>query len=319
MASAKPATVPVGSATGGSETANDRAAGAQRHDDVAGPQARPSAAPMLSPVPGATATPDAVSPDRLGRRRRPAARPIARPKPSSSRSSAVLALSPATSSRCRTRRRGRWSAVAGSAGAAGAVSQSCGSSTLAARGGAVRLVAASQRSLVTVKLATGTSPMRVGPRLRRRPARRSGRRPPPPSGCRSTAAPGAPPRRRRRAAPCRAAGPPTAIAATPSSSPGAGLARTPSHQCAGSTSVPSGCGGAAARARPAGVGVARPAPCVDWVDESTPATRVMRESCPPQRGVRDGAMPCPQARPVPDAIHNVRFVPRELRREPPWS
>ena len=134
----------------------------------------------------------------------------------------------------------------------------------------------SQRSLVTVKDATGTMPTasahaaappelgdQVGggvggagvvPQQRRR----------------------GPPRRRRRGRPCRAAGPPTATAATSSSPPAsASAACSAVHHASGSTSVPSGCAPRPCRTN-SPVSASRTTTLHDWVEESTPATSVTR-------------------------------------------
>ncbi len=116
---------------------------------------------------------------------------------------AVVAGAPPTSSRCRRRRRGRWSRSRGPVGADAAGEPVVWEHAGAGLGGPLGLGSASQRSLLTVVAATG-------PRRSRRPtpgppARRPGRRLPGErvsfhsSASRTT-------RRTRRAAPCRAAG-----------------------------------------------------------------------------------------------------------------
>ena len=163
MASAKPATVPVGSALGRSLTREGGAAGAEAEREVARVAGRargrrpccrrcPGAttAPVVGPLAGRLARPEHLRQRRVPvharRRRARAGRAGSRPRP-------------ATTSRCPTRRRGRWCGAPVSR----AVSQSWGSSTAATRPYTSGSHRRSQRSLVMVKLATGTLPHAVGP------------------------------------------------------------------------------------------------------------------------------------------------------------
>jgi hypothetical protein len=152
------------------------------------------------------------------------------------------------------------------------VSQSCGSSTEATRRAAAGSCSASQRSLVTVKLATGTDPTAS--------AHFSG---PPSSVIRSAAAPAervsfhssagrtTAPASSRATIPC--CWPPTAIAATPSSRPPDDAESSAAAQTAGSTSVASGCGAEPERTT-SPVSASQTRTLVDWVEQSMPATRV---------------------------------------------
>ena len=109
VASAKPAMAPVSSRIARVVRREDRAARAERDDDVAGPQAPgPSAAPMLSPVPAATSQPAAVCPAAsAGAATRGTASSRAEARAGAGRGGSRRC--PRTSSRCRRRRRGRWS------------------------------------------------------------------------------------------------------------------------------------------------------------------------------------------------------------------
>jgi len=150
------------------------------------------------------------------------------------------------------------------------VSQSCGSSTAAARAALAGSCRASQRSLVTVNEAVGTLPTWL--------AHHCG----PPSSATSSAAAGADrrsfqssaglitsPPESRTIMPCCCPATPTASARSSSPSPAWSRAV---HHAAGSASVPGGCG---ALPRPITVpSSARHSTTLqDCVDESTPATR----------------------------------------------
>src|SRR3954452_9883568 len=145
----------------------------------------------------------------------------------------------------------------------------------AASGAALSILcSASQRSLVTVNEATGTSPTASAQAC-----------PPPSSAMRSVAACAervsfhssagrtTSPSSSRQTIPCCC--PPTATAATSARPPASSIAvRNAVAQAAGSTSVPSGCGARPSRTR-APLSASRTTTLHDWVEESTPATRVM--------------------------------------------
>ena len=185
---------------------------------------------MLSPVPAASRAPPSVSP---GWRPGPA-----RPGPARRRPGRAAAGRggrsrwPATSSRCRWRRPGRWPASSPGAPASRQVSQSWGRQTAATRA-ASGSWSASQRSLVTVALGPGPRPAALGGQVLGRPG---------PAGV-------VPEQGRadhlaglvEQTMPCCWA--PTPTAATSSSPPAASIAAWRAcSQAAGSTSVPSGWG-----------------------------------------------------------------------------
>ncbi len=164
------------------------------------------------------------------------------------------------------------------------VSQSCGSSTLATRSALAGSCSASQASLVTVKLATGTSPVRV--------AQASA-----PSRATSVLACGADrvsfhssagrttaPAWSRVTMPCCC--PATAIAST---GPGAAARAWPiaswqaDHHTSGCTSVPSGWP-ALPSATTCPVSASTTSALVDWVDESIPITSVTARIMPGSAG-----------------------------------
>ena len=278
MASAKPATVPVASRTAARGDRGDHPGRADGDDDVAraGAQARGRRRRCRRRRRQVTA-PDGrrARPPSPGRATRGQQRASA-PKAQLEQVAAVVA--------------GLGRPVAGAAGVAAVggerrqavgaaasrqVSQSWGRQTAAVRAALSGSCSASQRSLVTVKEATGTTPTasaqacgaaqlvdQVGGGAR-------------PSGCRSTAAPGAPraPRSSRQTMPC--CWPPTASAATSSSPPAVGDAvceRRPPR-----VGVAPRCRRGARRAprgRSSPVSASRTTTLQDWVEESIPATSV---------------------------------------------
>src|SRR3954447_59185 len=167
------------------------------------------------------------------------------------------------------------------------VSQSCGRHTAAVRAAFSGSFSASQRSLVTVNDATGTSPTASAHAFP--PA--SG---PPSSVTRSAAAPAervsfhssagrtTSPSSSRQTMPCCC--PPTATAATSSRPPASvSTACSATRQAAGCTSVPSGCADRPSRtSRPDSA--SRTTTLHDWVDESTPATSVIDGPPGPRSG-----------------------------------
>ena len=156
VASAKPATSPDGSVVGDSHTAN--AVPDVPAEITASPVRRPtpSAAAMLSPVPGATTAPFHSPADcRAGRGPRAATSLQSRAASmSASTSSAVRPPSPATSSRCRTHRRDR-SCTGRSSGTSGSRAAGPPGPYGPTPSGCVRC---SHDSFVTVNAATGTLP-----------------------------------------------------------------------------------------------------------------------------------------------------------------
>ena len=239
------------------------------------------------PAPGPSRTPSGVRPAASAGPSTRGSRTSSRPKARSSRSQPVLA--------------GDAGEVAGAAGVAAvgdqvvqrrrcrAASRSASRAAGTPRRSPPRAPArasASQRSLVAVNEATGHAADGLGPLLAR-PARPRGRRPPAPSGCRSTAAPGRTTSPvgvqahhpvllpgHRDARPHRTARRPASIAACRAS-----------HQAAGSTSVPGGCGARPCRTS-APVSASRITTVHDCVDESTPgrpASDSRRSAAPPIR------------------------------------
>ena len=267
MASAKPATMPDGSAAGVVDTIDDDAGGADR-DARRRParRASPSAAAALSPVPGPEHRTAVAGPRRLGR--------AEHPRDDGGRPSA------------RSSRSGRYSPggrrpVAGAAGVAAVgdaarrapaapasrqVSQSCGRQTAAVRAAFVRLVLGQP-----AQLGDGERGDRA-PARPRRPTPPAGS-PPPSSSIRSVAAPA------DRVSFHSSAGrttSPSVVEADhavllpadgdaprrrPARRPASSACCERSHHAAGSTSVPSGCGARPSRTRRAGRRRPGPRPC----------------------------------------------------------
>ncbi len=301
VASANPATMPDGSATGDSHTAKTVPEVPMETTTSPGPAPTPSAAAVLSPVPGPSSAPDSVCPAGSDApRTRGTPRHV--PEGSLEQVEAVLAGEgrpvagaarvPAIGGERVDGGRAA-DASAGRAAPRRQVSQSCGRQTAAvarARSGSWR---ASQRSFVTVNAARGTLPT----------ASAQDRAPATPGPSSSTSASASAAERvsfhrsagrttwalsSRQTIPCCWA--PTDTAAT-SSSPPAAAAAFPSadHHASGSTSVPSGCGARPSRTSLPSV-ASRTTTLQDWVDESIPATRVTgarRWACrPDQRAPR---------------------------------
>ena len=277
MASAKPATTPLASQVGESCTAKTVPLVPSDTTTSPGPMPNPRAAPMLSPVPAATSIPcpvrpaGSVGPRTLGT---PSERPNARsrmsmrysplagdqyPVPDASpRSVAVSCFPPRPPRSCH-------------------VSQSCGNRTCSAALASSGSCSAVQRSLVTVKLATGTLPTAC--------AHASA---PPSSSTSSVAA--SPlrvsfhsragrttlPASSRSTMPC--CWPATAMDSTPSRSPCEACSNA-CHQTCGSISVPSGCAADADRWT-SPVSASQTTTFVDWVEQSTPATIGMAQIMP---------------------------------------
>src|SRR6185312_5572850 len=173
---------------------------------------------------------------------------------------------------------------------------SCGSSTVTTRSASSGSCSASQRSLVTVKLATGTDPTAS--------AHFSG---PPSSAISSVAAPADrvsfQSRAGRTTSPASSSAtmpccwPPTEIAATSSSRPPDEADSSAAAQTAGSISVTSGCGAEPDRTT-CPVPASQTRTLVDWVEQSMPATRVLMRSIlrhrAPARHSRAGPAPYPR-------------------------
>ncbi len=244
MASANPATMPLGSAAGTEATAETTPE--VPIDTTTSPAAapRPSAAAMLSPVPGPSTAP---APNPWAGAGTPAsAGPSTRGRAASCPSAAVRMsrrYSPVAGEKYPVPEASPRSVTRASSPGAPAsiqVSQSCGRHTAATRAAASGSCSASQASLDTVNEATGTDPTPS--------AQACG----PPSCSVSRAACGAErvsfhsragrttsPAESRATMPCCWA--PTATAATSSRPPAAAAASCRAvHQCRGSISVPSG-------------------------------------------------------------------------------
>src|SRR5690606_27892889 len=131
----------------------------------------------------------------------------------------------------------------------------------------------SQRSLVAVKLATGTLPVRRASASAPNSAMRSRAACAERVSFHSRASRMTRPSASSTTMPC--CWPPTEIAATSSRPPASAMAaRSASHHAAGATSVPSGCAARPVRTT-APVSASRTTTLQLWVDESTPATNVI--------------------------------------------
>ena len=207
------------------------------------------------------------------------------------------------------------------------VSQSWGSATAATRSADSGSASRSQRSFVTVSDATGTDPTADAHSWAPSSSVRSAAAPAERVSFQSSASRTTEPDESSATSPC--CWPPTERAATSSRPPAwASADCSASHQCRGSTDVPSGCGARPLRTS-APVSTSRMTTLQACVEESTPATSVMtipsrnaraaarteRVAHPPRRVRRAGAPRRPHPRGQGPGVRTSWVLRRDARLE----